>query len=90
MRKIYGVLRIDLQSKYETQPIISEVIEIVSENFYKVFDVKAILTKAIPGATKRVASLVQKGYEPINRELMVHDDYFVSFEAMFKSTFGKV
>ncbi|MBU5437492.1 GNAT family N-acetyltransferase [Tissierella sp. MSJ-40] len=76
----YGVLRIDLQSKYETRPIIDEVLEIVSENFYKVFDVKAILTKAIPEATERITSLVQKRYKPINRKFMIYDDYFVNFE----------
>ncbi|HYF82996.1 MAG TPA: GNAT family N-acetyltransferase [Clostridia bacterium] len=76
----YGVLRIDLQSNYETQRIIDEVLEIVNENFYKAFDVDAILTKAIPYATERTASLVQKGYQPINRKLMIYNDYFVNFE----------
>jgi [ribosomal protein S5]-alanine N-acetyltransferase len=54
----YGVLRIDLQSNYETQLIINEIIEIVNENFYKTFDVEAILTKAIPDAVERIDSLV--------------------------------
>jgi hypothetical protein len=76
----YGVLRIDLQSNYETQSIIDEVIEIVNENFYKAFDVDAILTKAIPDATERIASLVEKGYQPINRKVIIYDDYFVRFE----------
>lgn len=76
----YGILRIDLQSKYETQPVIDNILEIVNEKFYKAFDVKAILTKAIPNATERITSLVQKGYKPINRKLMIYDDYFVSFE----------
>lgn len=76
----YGLLRIDLQSKYEIQSIVSEIIEIVDENFYKSFDVEAILTKAIPSATERVSSLIQKGYKPINRKFMVYDDYYVKFE----------
>ena len=76
----YGVLRIDLQSNYEIQSIIVEVLEIVYENFYREFDVQAILTKAIPNATERIASLVQKGYQPINRKFMTYDDYFVNFK----------
>lgn len=74
----YGVLRIDLQSKYEVQLIIKEILEIANENFHEVFDVQAILTKAIPDARERIASLVQKGYKPINKKVMIYDDYFVN------------
>jgi hypothetical protein len=74
----YGILRIDLQSKYETQPVINDILEIVDENFYKVFHVEAILTKAISNAAERITSLVQKGYQPINKKFMIYDDYFVN------------
>jgi ribosomal-protein-alanine N-acetyltransferase len=74
----YGILRIDLQSNYETQPVINDILEIVNENFYKAFDVKAILTKAIPSATERITSLVLKGYQAINEKLVIYDDYFVN------------
>jgi hypothetical protein len=76
----YGILRVDLQSDFETQPVIDDILQIVNENFYKAFDVKAILTKAIPDAIERITSLVQKGYQPINRKLMIYDDYFVRWE----------
>jgi len=76
----YGVLRVDLQSDYEIQPIIDEILEIANQNFYEAFHVEAILTKAIPNATERIASLKQKGYEPINRKLIIYDDYFVNFK----------
>ena len=74
----YGILRIDLQSHYETKSVIDDILEIVNENFYKAFDVEAILTKAVPEATKRISSLVQNGYKPLNRKLMIYDDYFVN------------
>jgi ribosomal-protein-alanine N-acetyltransferase len=74
----YGVLRIDLRSDYETQAVIEDILEIVNENFYKAFDVEAILTKAIPEATERISSLVQKGYQPINKKLGVYGDYWGS------------
>lgn len=75
----YGILRIDLQSPHETHAVIDELIEIASENFYEVFDVEAILTKTFPNAAERTASLVKKGYHPINQKFMVYDNYYVRF-----------
>lgn len=77
----YGLLRIDLQSDYERQQIIGEILGIVNENFYRAFDVKAVLTKAIPEAVERIAALTKMGYQPVNRKVMIYDDYFVSFES---------
>lgn len=76
----YGVLRIDLQSKCEVQPIINEILEIVDDNFYASFDLEVILTKAIPDATERVTSLLERGFQPLGRKFMIYDDYFVKFE----------
>jgi hypothetical protein len=73
----YGLLRIDLQSNYENKRIINEILDIANENFYEAFDVEHILTKAIPDATERTASLLEKGYYPINKKFMIYDDYFV-------------
>lgn len=73
----YGVLRIDLQSKYEKQQYINELLQIVSQNFYDTFEVEQILTKAVPSARERIASLKCNGYTPINKKFMVYDDYFV-------------
>ncbi len=73
----FGILRIDLQSKYETHQIIDEILEIASENFYKAFEVEAILTKAVPGALERIASLRKNGFDALNKKLMIYDDYFV-------------
>lgn len=75
----YGILRIDLQSNFEYKAIINEILEIASENFFKVFEVKAILTKAITKATERIASLVQNGYKPVSRKVMTYDNYYVRF-----------
>lgn len=77
----FGVLRIDLQSKYEKQLYIDEILQIVNQDFYKAFDVESILTKAIQSATERIASLQSKGYVPINKKFMVYDDYFVRTNA---------
>lgn len=73
----YGVLRIDLQSKYEKQQYIDEILHIANQDFYKAFEVDSILTKAISNSTERISSLKSKGYAPINKKFMIYDDYFV-------------
>lgn len=72
----YGILRIDLQSKYEMQPIIEDILAVSNEYFYEVFDVKAILTKAIPKAEERIHALNKMGYKPVLKKVMTYDDYY--------------
>jgi [ribosomal protein S5]-alanine N-acetyltransferase len=76
----YGVLRIDLKSKYEARSVINEILDIAEERFFELFDVHAILTKAIPLASERIEALLQKGYQPLNKKLLVYDDYFVKYK----------
>lgn len=73
----FGVLRIDLQSKYEKKQYIDEILDIANEYFYEAFDVNFIITKAIPEAVERIASLKSKGYTPVDKKVMLYDDYFV-------------
>ncbi|HWT76134.1 MAG TPA: N-acetyltransferase [Mobilitalea sp.] len=75
----YGVLRIDLQSSYETASVIGEILEIANSYLYEAFQVEAILTKAIPGAKERITALMDKGYQTLNKKLMVYDDYYVRY-----------
>lgn len=75
----YGILRIDLQSKYETKLILDNILEIANENYYKAFKVNAILTKAIPEAKERIDSLLHNGYHPLNIKLMTYDDYYACY-----------
>jgi len=72
----YGVLRIDLQSKYETQSVIEAILAVSNEFFYESFNVNSIITKAIPIANERIVSLNKMGYKPINKKFMVYDDYY--------------
>lgn len=73
----YGILRIDLQSKFENMKVISSILELVNQQFYKLFDVRSILTKAVPIASERIMSLKEKGYIPLGKKLIKYDDYFV-------------
>lgn len=72
---LVGVLRIDLQSKYEKQQYIDEILQIVNQNFYEAFEVDSIITKANPTSTQRIASLENKGYVPVTKKF-VYDNYF--------------
>ncbi len=76
----FGLLRIDLKSECEIQSVIDAILEITQNNFFSAFDVKAILTKAIPSASERTASLLKIGYVPLDRKLGVYDDYYVHIE----------
>lgn len=73
----HGVLRLDLRSEYEKQKYIEPIIKIVNQNFYEAFNVKNILTKAIPMATERIEVLKRNGYETLNEKLMTYGDYFI-------------
>jgi ribosomal-protein-alanine N-acetyltransferase len=73
----FGVLRIDLRSKYEHKEYINDILEIANKHFYTDFNVENILTKAIPAAYERISVLQDKGYEPLNRKFMIYNDYFV-------------
>ncbi|MCQ4924033.1 hypothetical protein NE686_13105 [Tissierella carlieri] len=79
VQSTFGIIliRIDLQSNYEKQKYIDDILEIVNENFFKAFNVKYILTKAIPNAIERIASLVRKGYLPLNKKFVTYDYYFI-------------
>lgn len=60
----WGVLRLDLASAYEKQPYIEELLACCLPSFYGLFDVELIVTKAIPEAKERVASLRVSGFTP--------------------------
>lgn len=73
----YGVLRIDLMSEYEDQHILESILSVANEFFYEAFEVKTILTKAIPEAKKRICALKNRGYSAINKKfMMLYDDYY--------------
>ncbi len=73
-----GVLRIDLCSNYEIQSYITELLKISNEHFYDVFDVKHIITKAIPTAKERISSLIENGFSELeNNTIIPYDNYFI-------------
>lgn len=73
-----GVLRIDFVSKYELDTLITEILNVTKDNFYKVFKVNHIITKAIPEAEQRVMALRGSGYKELkNNPIMPFNSYYI-------------
>lgn len=62
---VHGVLRLDVMSKYETEDVLSAVIQLANQHFYQEFGVEWIVTKAIVPATTRREVLNELGYIPL-------------------------
>jgi len=59
-----GILRIDLASDYEKRVFLDELLSLSTEQFYDLFNVDCIATKAIDVAIKRIDSLKRVGFQP--------------------------
>ena len=58
-----GILRIDIASKYENKLFLKELLSVCIENFYDLFMVKNIVTKAIKQAVSRIEALDELGFQ---------------------------
>lgn len=74
---MHGILRIDLQSKYEKREIVASILDIANETFYEAFSVDYIITKAIPNAIERIDALETKKYVKIDGSKFGIKDYYV-------------
>ena len=70
-----GVLRIDLASNYENVHSLKELIDVCVINFYILFDVHTIVTKAIDKAESRIKVLKDTGF--INKEFKGRQHYYI-------------
>ena len=52
-----GILRVDVSSKYENASCLNEIFGVCNDNFFDLFDVDTIATKAIPQAVERRITL---------------------------------
>jgi 8-oxo-dGTP diphosphatase len=57
-----GLLRIDIVSDYENSVCLKELFDVCVVNFYDLFGVSCIATKAIPQADKRIQALSKAGF----------------------------
>ncbi|WP_291579072.1 GNAT family N-acetyltransferase [Clostridium sp. UBA6640] len=71
-----GLLRLDLASKYEKHEFIREIIDEVDENFYDVFEVEDIITKAIPEAKERIYALKERDFIELEKNASFPFDFY--------------
>jgi hypothetical protein len=57
-----GVLRLDISSEYENDLFLSELLSLCVNEFFPLFAVERIITKAIPAATERIQVLQRLGF----------------------------
>lgn len=72
-----GVLRLDVRSKYEEDKLIRDVLRIVDNFFYDVFDVTEIYTKCREVDEVRIGALRQSGYKPFDEKFHGFSDYYI-------------
>ncbi|MBI9052040.1 MAG: hypothetical protein JEZ00_21680 [Anaerolineaceae bacterium] len=73
-----AVLRLDLPSVYENEQTISEILQMLEENFYEHFDVDSIISKAIPAAKARIQSFTITGYSKLDpNPVLPYADYYL-------------
>lgn len=77
-----GVLRLDLRSDYEEKETIAQILMLITEPAYEMFECSMIATKAIPAAKERRRALEETGYCTTEEKVIGHDgteygDYWI-------------
>ena len=57
-----GILRVDIASEYENEDYLNELFSICNDQFFNLFQVDTIATKAIPLAIERRKTLFKMNY----------------------------
>lgn len=68
-----GLLRLDIRSDYETSYEIEEILRLITEPTYTLFDCDKIATKASPKAAERISALEHFGFKHTEQKLIGHD-----------------
>ena len=69
----HGLLRLDLRSDYETLPALTELLALLHQHAYELFDCPILATKAPAFAETRCEALRQSGYIPSASVIVGHD-----------------
>ena len=74
----YGVLRIDIKSEFEKKDHLKEIIHVSACNFFVLFDIKNMITKAIPEAIDRIHALIECGFIQYTERMgTFRENYFI-------------
>lgn len=68
-----GLLRLDLRSDYETKANIIDILELIINKIYQLFECNIIATKALPIASERIKALEELGFSSTENKLIGHD-----------------
>lgn len=68
-----GLLRLDLRSDYETKSNIMDILTLIIDKTYQLFECNMIATKAIPIGTERIKALKELDFLPTENKLIGHD-----------------
>lgn len=78
-----GLLRLDLRSDYESKEIIFEILSLITQQAFELFDCRMIATKVPPFALQRKMAVEQLGFAASSEKLIgghdgkVYTDYYV-------------
>ena len=81
-----GLLRLDLRNDYERKDVIFEIISVILESSFELFDCTMIATKAPIYEVERVAALEKLGFKKSSEILFGHDgrNYYDYWEKSYK------
>ncbi|MFL0248689.1 GNAT family N-acetyltransferase [Candidatus Clostridium stratigraminis] len=68
-----GLLRLDLRSDYETKANIIDILKLIIDKTYQLFECNMIATKALPIASERKSALKELEFLPTEYKLIGHD-----------------
>jgi RimJ/RimL family protein N-acetyltransferase len=72
-----GILRIDIISSLENEMVLSEILRMVSDNFYADFDIKNIIIKATKDDGERVLALENNSFGKLEDNTFPYSDYYI-------------
>lgn len=74
-----GLLRLDLRSDYEIKDSIIDILNLIVDKTYSLFECSIIATKALPIAGERIKALEMLGFLPTENKLIGHDAEYSSY-----------
>ena len=68
-----GLLRLDLRSDYETKSNIMDILKLIIDKTYQLFECNMIATKVLSIGTERIKALNELDFLPTENKLIGHD-----------------
>ena len=73
-----GILRIDIISYLGNEEIFSEILKMVTDNFYTDFDIENIIVKALPDDNQRILALKNYDFKELkDNDITPYGDYYI-------------